>query len=178
MPSDPGDDGRQREASDERTVEVDPVEDAGRSNDRDPGPDEVYCMSCGAIIKERAEICPECGVRQELDDLRDGGQGGTQHQPQQQAPHQHAGHPGGYAITEKRRRELESVAGTSTLGVVLVGFLFSPVAYLMVDRVGLALLNFFTFNFFLLGPILVPIHCAKIVGDAERELRQAGVEGY
>lgn len=30
-----------------------------------PGPDEVYCRDCGAIINERAEICPECGVRQQ-----------------------------------------------------------------------------------------------------------------
>lgn len=28
-----------------------------------PGPDEMYCSSCGEIIKEEAEICPECGVR-------------------------------------------------------------------------------------------------------------------
>ena len=26
--------------------------------------DEVYCRDCGAVIKERAEICPECGIRQ------------------------------------------------------------------------------------------------------------------
>jgi uncharacterized membrane protein YhaH (DUF805 family) len=26
--------------------------------------DEVYCSSCGAIIKKEAEICPKCGVRQ------------------------------------------------------------------------------------------------------------------
>ena len=26
--------------------------------------DEVYCSSCGAIIKQQAEICPHCGVRQ------------------------------------------------------------------------------------------------------------------
>jgi hypothetical protein len=25
--------------------------------------DEVFCRSCGAAIKERAELCPECGVR-------------------------------------------------------------------------------------------------------------------
>lgn len=30
----------------------------------DPGPDEVYCIECGEIIREKAEICPECGVRQ------------------------------------------------------------------------------------------------------------------
>ncbi|MBI2918564.1 MAG: TM2 domain-containing protein [Chloroflexi bacterium] len=28
-----------------------------------PGPDEIYCSSCGAIIKRRAEICMRCGVR-------------------------------------------------------------------------------------------------------------------
>ena len=26
--------------------------------------DEVFCSSCGAIIKNEAEICPKCGVRQ------------------------------------------------------------------------------------------------------------------
>jgi len=26
--------------------------------------DEVFCFSCGAIIKKEAEICPKCGVRQ------------------------------------------------------------------------------------------------------------------
>ncbi|MFT4884960.1 MAG: hypothetical protein ACI8U4_002478 [Natronomonas sp.] len=31
---------------------------------RTPAPDECYCTSCGDIIKEEAEICPNCGVRQ------------------------------------------------------------------------------------------------------------------
>jgi TM2 domain-containing membrane protein YozV len=26
--------------------------------------DEMFCSSCGAIIKKAAEICPKCGVRQ------------------------------------------------------------------------------------------------------------------
>ncbi len=26
--------------------------------------DEKYCSECGAIIKAKAEICPQCGVRQ------------------------------------------------------------------------------------------------------------------
>lgn len=30
-----------------------------------PGPNEQYCTSCGEIIKKEAEICPECGVRQQ-----------------------------------------------------------------------------------------------------------------
>lgn len=28
------------------------------------GMDEVFCSECGEIIKEKAEICPKCGVRQ------------------------------------------------------------------------------------------------------------------
>jgi TM2 domain-containing membrane protein YozV len=28
------------------------------------GADEIFCASCGAIIKREAEICPKCGVRQ------------------------------------------------------------------------------------------------------------------
>lgn len=35
------------------------------SSEDSPGPDEVYCRDCGAVISERAEICPECGVRQQ-----------------------------------------------------------------------------------------------------------------
>jgi TM2 domain-containing membrane protein YozV/ribosomal protein L40E len=32
--------------------------------DRERGPDEAFCRNCGAIISDRAELCPECGVRQ------------------------------------------------------------------------------------------------------------------
>lgn len=28
--------------------------------------DEVFCQSCGEPIKQKAEICPECGVRNEI----------------------------------------------------------------------------------------------------------------
>jgi VIT1/CCC1 family predicted Fe2+/Mn2+ transporter len=28
-----------------------------------PGTDEMYCPSCGAVIKREAEICMKCGVR-------------------------------------------------------------------------------------------------------------------
>jgi TM2 domain-containing membrane protein YozV len=31
---------------------------------RTKAPDEIFCSSCGAIIKREAEICPKCGVRQ------------------------------------------------------------------------------------------------------------------
>lgn len=28
------------------------------------GPDEKFCSECGSIIRAKAEICPNCGVRQ------------------------------------------------------------------------------------------------------------------
>lgn len=43
-------------------------EESGEGEDieetRQPGADEAFCTSCGAVIKEQAEVCPECGVRQ------------------------------------------------------------------------------------------------------------------
>lgn len=37
----------------------------GTANAQEMAADEVYCSSCGAVIKKEAEICPECGVRQQ-----------------------------------------------------------------------------------------------------------------
>ena len=34
------------------------------SDFREKATDEVFCSSCGVIIKKEAEICPKCGVRQ------------------------------------------------------------------------------------------------------------------
>jgi hypothetical protein len=34
------------------------------SIERQKQADEVFCSSCGAIIKKEAEICPKCGIRQ------------------------------------------------------------------------------------------------------------------
>ncbi|KAB1192322.1 zinc ribbon domain-containing protein [Haloferax sp. MBLA0076] len=31
---------------------------------RERGQNEVFCRNCGAVIDEKAEICPSCGVRQ------------------------------------------------------------------------------------------------------------------
>lgn len=33
------------------------------SSRRSKGADEIYCRSCGDVIKRAAEICPHCGVR-------------------------------------------------------------------------------------------------------------------
>lgn len=34
--------------------------------------DEVFCTSCGEPIKDEAEVCPECEVRQKASDVTDG----------------------------------------------------------------------------------------------------------
>ncbi len=31
---------------------------------RSKGPDEKFCSDCGALIRARAELCPQCGCRQ------------------------------------------------------------------------------------------------------------------
>jgi len=36
------------------------------SDTHEKAPDEMFCSSCGAVIKKEAEICPKCGVRQNL----------------------------------------------------------------------------------------------------------------
>jgi hypothetical protein len=127
-----------------------------------PGPSEVFCVECGSVIKQQAEICPECGVRQ---NLRDEGGGGSQGQT-------------GYGLSQQRQRELEKIADNDQTAVLLLGFFASPVAYIMLGKPLLALVNFFTLNYFFLGALLVPLHCYKLMEDAETELNRAGVGGY
>ncbi|SDQ86656.1 zinc ribbon domain-containing protein [Natronobacterium texcoconense] len=38
---------------------------ASAQMERSAGETEKYCSSCGEIIKKKAELCPECGVRNE-----------------------------------------------------------------------------------------------------------------
>ncbi|QZX99610.1 zinc ribbon domain-containing protein [Halobaculum rubrum] len=46
---------------DEFTEEPEPDE-SDEAEQPQKGPNEMYCSSCGAVVKKRAEICPECGV--------------------------------------------------------------------------------------------------------------------
>jgi len=121
----------------------------------DLGPDEVYCTSCGEPIKEEAEICPECGVRQEA--LND-----TTTAPDSGLP-------------DARQYELQKIARKDQLTVAVVSFLLSPAGYLMIGKTGLAIINFLTLNYFLLGFIIVPIHTWRIIGAAREELERNGV---
>lgn len=55
-------------------------ESAADDSGQGPGPDEIYCRNCGEIIRERAEICPECGVENVAQGggAQSGGSGGAQ----------------------------------------------------------------------------------------------------
>lgn len=120
-----------------------------------PGADEAFCSSCGEVIKAKAEVCPECGVRQE--DSDSGGE---------------------YTLPDAKQFELEKIANKDTTTVMLVSFLLTPLGYYMVGKTGLAIINFLTLNYFLLGIVIVPFHTRSIIRDARSELRRAGVEGY
>ncbi|MFC7141368.1 NINE protein [Halosimplex aquaticum] len=55
----PVDDGQPTDAGG-----ADQSADGGPTGSPKKGPDEKFCAECGAVINEKAEICPECGVRQ------------------------------------------------------------------------------------------------------------------
>lgn len=71
----------------------------------DPGPDEVYCIECGEIIRERAEICPECGVRQPNASGDQHSGGGPQRGQQSPAPGRtQGGQPGAPGPNQRGQR--------------------------------------------------------------------------
>lgn len=111
--------------------------------------DERYCSNCGEIISEKAEICPECGVRQEESDQ--------------------------YDIVEERRYELGKIASKNMGAALLLGFFLSPFAYFYVGKSTLGVVNLVTLNYLLLGPLVVPVHVYKIINDARTELEQEGI---
>jgi hypothetical protein len=138
---------------------------------KSPGPSEVFCTECGEIIKQRADICPNCGVRQ--NGQSSGGQGTD---PQNTTVNVQQDE--GTGLTDRRQYELEKVANKSTGTIILVALLLTPAAYWMMGKKTLAIVNFFTANFFLTGFIVVPIHCYVVINNAREELRKAGVAGY
>lgn len=119
-------------------------------DNQERGPEEVFCTSCGEIIKQEAEVCPECGVRQKEDSVSSGD------------------------LPESRKYELQKIAAKDASTVMIVSFLLTPVGYYMIGKVGLAVINLLTLNYLLLGPIIVPFHTRKIIREARRELEQHG----
>jgi len=56
------------------------------------------------------------------------------------------------------------------------GLLLSPYGYYYVGSTKLALLNLLTFNYMILGVIIVPFHANKMIQDARDELDDMGIE--
>lgn len=112
--------------------------------------DEAYCSSCGKVIKQQAEICPECGVNQ------------VENQDSNSE------------LPEARKYELQKVARKSQTTIPIIGFLIPFVGYIMVGKNGLAILNILTLNYLLLGFLIVPFHTYKIIDNAQDELARHG----
>jgi hypothetical protein len=118
------------------------------------------------IIKERAIICPECGVRQRGAEVVHGESPVLQGQES---------HDTEKSLANSRIRELQRIARKDKGIVMLVSFLLSPLGYVLVGRWGLAIVNFLTLNYLLLGVILVPFHTKSIIENARDQL---AAEGY
>lgn len=59
------------------------------------------------------------------------------------------------------------LADKSTAVALLLSIFLSPLGYYYVGRTKLAIVNFLTLNFLLLGIIIVPIHTYKIMSSAK-----------
>lgn len=81
-------------------------------------------------------------------------------------------------LNDFQQRKLEKIANKDITTIMVVSFLLTPLGYWMVGKKGLAAVNLLTFNYLLLGIIVVPLHTRKIIKDAREELRRANVEGY
>jgi hypothetical protein len=89
---------------------------------RKKGADEVFCRSCGGAIKKKAEICPECGVRnhkQESSQTSSSSQS-TQQQPQR-TPVEQPHDPSNVTTTvsEKWHYGVGAALGVGLLGMAI-----------------------------------------------------------
>lgn len=142
---------------------------------RDPGPDEVFCYSCGEVIKEQAEICPACGVRQRAPP---GGDPAPPRDPPGAPGGQRGARPADPGLTAGRQRELERQANNDRLSTFVLSLFVPPLAYLEVGKPGYAIVNFLTANYMLLGLAIVPLHTYSSINEAREQLRDEGVWGY
>jgi len=114
--------------------------------------DEQYCHSCGAVIKNQASICPNCGVSTENS----------------------ANLSGSGDLPEGRKRELQKVARKNTTTILLVGFLFPTAGYVLVDEIGWAALCFLSSHYLFIGWLIAPFHAKSFVTKAQQELEAHG----
>lgn len=114
--------------------------------------DDVYCSSCGQIIKSEAEICPHCGVRQK-----------------QNISQKSYG-------SDLKIYELQKLAEKSTGWAIIFSIFITPLGYIYIGKWGLAVINFLTLNYLLFGVIIVPIHTYLMISNARKELNIMGID--
>lgn len=107
------------------------------------GADEIFCASCGEIIKKEAEICPNCGVRNNQASKATGGK-----------PASSAGHdPSQYETTVSENWWYGVAAGTAIWAIFLIlsDVLSSSGAFagflLLIGWIGLPLSAYFDMQF-------------------------------
>jgi hypothetical protein len=70
---------------------------------------------------------------------------------------------------DDRTRNAQALEDKSTAVAILLALFVSPLAYYYVGRTKLAVINFLTLNYLLLGIVVVPVHTYKILADARRD---------
>ncbi len=107
-----------------------------RSRERGPSGDEIYCRSCGEIIKQNAEICPKCGVRNAAQNMRSGrsgagssGQRGGQQRRSGGSRRQSAGANGQSASRQPQQQQQQTQSEPS--GTWRYGVMFSAGLWLL-----------------------------------------------
>lgn len=124
------------------------------------GAREVYCIGCGAIINEQAEMCPDCGMNQEPP-------GGWESDTGTETTSSTAN--GGM---DPNMYKYQNLAHKSKGGNILLALIVPPLAYVNIGKPLMAVLNFFTVNFLLLGYIIVPIHVSRTITTARKHVRR------
>lgn len=79
-------------------------------------------------------------------------------------------------IPDVEKYELKKVAEKSIPLAALLGFFLSPLGYVYLGKWKWAVINFFTFNYLLLGFLIVPFHTFFQIKKARERLDQAGVD--
>jgi len=83
-------------------------------SNKDKGADELFCQSCGEVIKKEAEICPHCGVRNE----KAKAPSSSQRSPSTQTPTKHD--PSRYETTVSENWWYGVAAGTAVWVFIMI----------------------------------------------------------
>jgi TM2 domain-containing membrane protein YozV len=137
-----------------------PETQTGNEERAQPGPREQFCSSCGSVIKEAAEICPECGVRQQSSAS---GSGST------------ASNLGGNNVPDSKRNPL--IAGF--LSVILPGLGQAyNLQYTKAAVMFIAFIAGWASSAFLIGFILGPIIHIYSAYDGRKEAQRINREHF